>query len=366
MLKQLQIKGFKTIRDQIIDLGKINVLIGANGAGKSNFVSFFKMLNSMVSGRLQAHIGIAGGADTILYYSSKTTQKIESSLTFEIDNESPVRYNLSLVYAATDSLMIDTEYYNYSNNGNNIGYLLSGTSKESGLYSLVEEHKGKEWLEKIRHIITQCRYFQFHDTSETAKVKQNCYVEDNQYLRSDGGNLSAFLYMLRETRRPYYKRIILTIRQIMPFFDDFILERGRLNENYIVLNWKEKNSDLIFGPHQLSDGSLRMMALVTLLFQPEEFLPDVILIDEPELGLHPYALDTIASLIRHASEYSQVIIATQSADLMDYFEPDEIIIAERPDKETIFKRLDAKKLKEWREEYTMSELWKKNVLGGTP
>jgi len=133
-----------------------------------------------------------------------------------------------------------------------------------------------------------------------------------------------------------------------------------------MLNWKEKDSDLLFGPHQLSDGSLRMMALVTLLFQPEEFLPEVILIDEPEIGLHPYAIEIIASLIQHASEYSQVIIATQSADLMDCFEPDEIIVTERHNKETIFKRLDSKKLEEWREEYTMSELWKKNVLGGRP
>jgi len=368
MLKQLQIKGFKTIKDQTIDLGKMNVLIGANGAGKSNFVSFFKMLNSIVLGKLQTHISTAGGADFILYYSSKATESIESSLTFEIDNEPPVTYYQLLTYADPDSLIIHTEYYYYQKDkSSSVGCLLKGTSKESDLSSLVDDDiYGKEWLERIHHLISQCCCFQFHDTSKTAKVKQNCYIEDNQYLRSDGGNLSAYLYMLRETKRLYYNRIILTIRQILPFFDDFVLERSRLNENNIMLNWKEKDSDLLFGPHQLSDGSLRMMALVTLLFQPEEFLPEVILIDEPELGLHPYAIEIIASLIQHASEYSQVIIATQSADLMDCFEPDEIIVTERHNKETIFKRLDSKKLEEWREEYTMSELWKKNVLGGRP
>jgi predicted ATPase len=401
MLKQLQIKGFKTIRDQTIDLGKMNVLIGANGAGKSNFVSFFKMLNSMVRGNLQLHIGQVGGANNLLFYGYTNTSQIKSRLIFE-NNSGTNGYYMELIYAANDTLIFGHEWNDFAKKGmrprviktlnifsrnieedlrtnhkngnpdnistynakniNNMNVFTNFGNKESSLtdISLNQTHKN------IRSIISQCRYFQFHDTSETAKIKQNCYIEDNQQLRSDGGNLSAFLYMLKETRHPYYKRIILTIRQMLPFFDDFVLERSRLNEKNIMLNWKEKDSDLLFGPHQLSDGSLRMMALVTLLFQPEEFLPEVILIDEPELGLHPYALDTIASLIRHASEYCQVIIATQSADLMDYFEPDEIIITERPDKETVFKRLDAEKIKEWREEYTMSELWKKNVLGGTP
>jgi len=216
----------------------------------------------------------------------------------------------------------------------------------------------------VLNCMRQCRCFQFHDTSETAKIKQFAYIEDNRFLRSDAGNLAAFLYMLRQSNRLYYQRIVLMIQQIVPFFGDFVLERGKLNPRQILLNWKEKDSELIFDPHQLSDGVLRFMALVTLLFQPEAEMPGVILIDEPELGLHPYAIDVLASLIRYVSDYSQIIIATQSAELMGDFEPDDIIIADRPEKETLFKRLSAEKLESWLEAYSIADLWKKTFWGG--
>lgn len=366
-LKELKIKGFKSIKDQHIRLGKLNVLIGANGSGKSNLISFFKMLNFMTTRELQLYIGKNGGADSILFYSTQVTPQIESTMTFDTDSGSNIYY-MRLVHAAGDKLIFADEWLSFSKRGMNpieapkthFGY---GHDEANVTSSSARTHPQKIFRDKI---IKGVRYFQFHDTSETSKIKQFSYIYDNSYLKSNAGNLSSFLYMLRETQYPYYKRIILTIRQMLPFFDDFVLEASALNQDQIMLKWKEKDSDLIFGSHQLSDGSLRMMALVTLLFQPEDKLPNIILIDEPELGLHPYALDTIASLIQHASEYSQVIIATQSADLMDCFEPDEIIVTERRNKETIFKRLDNKELEEWREEYTMSELWKKNVIGGRP
>lgn len=366
-LKELKIKGFRSIKDQHIRFGKLNVLIGANGSGKSNLISFFKMLNFMTTRELQLYIGKTGGADSILFYSSEVTPHIESTMTFDTDSGSNIYY-MSLIHATGDRLIFADEWLSFSIKGmdpitapkTHFGY---GHDEAKVTSSSARTYPQKIFRDKI---LKGVRYFQFHDTSETAKVKQYSYIHDNSYLKSNAGNLSAFLYMLRETQYSYYKRIILTIRQMLPFFDDFVLESSAFNQDQIMLKWKEKDSNLIFGPHQLSDGSLRMMAMVALLFQPEDMLPNLIIIDEPELGLHPYALDTIASLIRHASEYCQVIIATQSADLMDCFEPDEIIVTERHNKETIFKCLDSKELEEWREEYTMSELWKKNVLGGTP
>ncbi|OQX27511.1 MAG: hypothetical protein BWK80_04960 [Desulfobacteraceae bacterium IS3] len=366
MLKQIKIKGYKSLKDQEIDLSRINVLIGPNGGGKSNLISFFKMINFMLSENLQLYIARSGGADSLLFYTSKTTLQIESTLTFETDAGFNTHY-MRLVHAAQDTLIFADERVSFSQKGRPPETapktFFGAGHKESGLINPPESNDTHRVMQRL---MNQCRYFQFHDTSETAGIKQNSYVEDNRYLRSDAGNLAAFLYTLRETATPYYDRIISILRQVMPFFDNFVLERSRFNSNQIMLNWKEKNSDIMMGPHLLSDGSLRMMALVSLLFQPEKSLPDVILIDEPELGLHPYAIGILVSLIRYASNYTQIIIATQSAELMDYFEPDEIIITERPEKESFFKRLDSENLREWREDYSMSELWKKNVIGGSP
>lgn len=365
MLKQVKIKGYKSLKEQEFDLGMINVLIGPNGGGKSNLISFFKMINFMLSGNLQLHIARSGGADSILFYTSKTTLQIESTLTFETDAGANTHY-MRLLHAAQDTLIFADEWISFSRRGwtpeTARKKFFGAGHKESGLTNPPED----EMHRIIKGLMNQCCYFQFHDTSETARIKQNSYIDDNRYLRSDAGNLAAFLYMLRETTTPYYDRIVLILRQAMPFFDNFILEKNRFNQNQIMLNWKEKNSDIMMGPHQLSDGSLRMMALVSLLFQPEDSLPDVILIDEPELGLHPYSIGILVSLIRYISNYKQIIIATQSTELMDYFEPEEIIVTERPEKETFFKHLDPEKLKEWRKEYSMSELLKKNVTGGSP
>jgi len=366
MLTNLTIKGFKTIQDQSIELKNLNILIGANGAGKSNFISFFKMTNQLINGKLQLYIGKSGGADKLLYYTSKITSQIESAFTFTIqDISEKYIYKNQLVHTAQETLIFNNEEFQYFENGEITNKTLNPSDsgyKESKLSDNTEN----QVCQKIKDVLSQCKYFQFHDTSETAKIKRNGYIEDNIELHSDAGNLAAILYMLKHSKTAYYHRIISTLQQIMPFFGDFVLEKQQLNTHQIMLNWKESQSDLIFGPYQLSDGSLRIMALVTLLMQPEEHMPDIIIIDEPELGLHPHALEIIVSLIRYASRFSQIIIATQSSEMLDYFEPDEILITERSEQQTIFKRLDVNKLIEWRKDYSMSELWKKNVIGGGP
>jgi len=366
MLTNVKIKGFKSISDQSIDLGKINILIGANGAGKSNFISFFKMMNQMVSGKLQLFIGVSGGADSLLYYASKQTTQIESEISFTDQNCSCIyTYKKQLIQTAQNILIFNKESLlsvDRDNESTNLWEASDTGYKESMLL----ENPENQLCLKFLQIMRQCKYFQFHDTSETPKIKRNVYINDNMALHSDAGNLAAILYTLKHVNTAYYKRIVSILQQIMPFFGDFVLDKNKLNKHQILLNWKESSSDLIFGPYQLSDGSLRVIALVTLLMQPEEDMPETIIIDEPELGLHPHAIETIVSLIRYASRYSKIIIATQSSEMLDYFGLEEIIITDRADQQTIFKRLDENKLIEWIKEYSMSELWRKNVIGGGP
>ncbi|NTW44738.1 MAG: AAA family ATPase [Anaerolineaceae bacterium] len=205
--------------------------------------------------------------------------------------------------------------------------------------------------------------YQFHNTSDNARIRQKWDVNDNRFLRDDGANLAPFLLRLREMQPKYYARIVETIRQIAPFFADFVLEPIG---NSVLLQWREKNTDIIFGPHQASDGTLRVMALVSLLLQPEQDLPLVVVLDEPELGLHPYAINILAGLLQSISTHTQIILATQSMTLIDYFEPNQIIVVDRPNRESLFRRLEEEPLKEWLEEYSLAELWEKNVLGGRP
>lgn len=365
-IKNFAIDGFKSIRHLELELRQLNVLIGANGAGKSNLIGFFRLLNFLESGALQLHIGEQGGANSILCYGAKITPQLSSTINFET-NSGYNRYHMRLIHAAGDTLIFADEEIQYSNKskiteGPTIP--LGAGHKESGMIAQSEGKGGKiatKTAKVIRTMMRDWQVFQFHDTSSNAHIKQSKYVDDSYFLKANAGNLAPFLYQMREQKKEYYQRIIETIRLCAPFFDDFVLIPRDKN---VILNWKEKNSDMLFGPHQLSDGTLRMMAIVTLLLQP--ILPSMVIIDEPELGLHPYAITILAGLLKSASERSQLLISTQSANLVDELDPQDIVVVDRKDGQSVFRRPEPTVLDEWLEEYTMSELWEKNVLGGRP
>jgi predicted ATPase len=361
-LNKIEIRGYRSIRSVELELRPLNVLIGPNGAGKSNFVSFFKMLNEMMGSRLQQYIATHGRAQSILHYGPKVTPQLEARLEFETDH-GIYGYAARLVHAAGDTLVFADE-------------TLTVRQRESVRPKVLELGAGhqetriaeatKETARVIRHLLNQCRVYHFHDTSPTARVRQHSYIHDNRWLMPDAGNLAAMLFAYRQTSSVAYRRIVSTVRKIMPEFDDFDLEPSRLNPNDILLNWRKRGRDYLFGPHQISDGSLRAMAICTLFLQPEDDLPDVIILDEPELGLHPHALEIVAGLIRAVSTRTQVIAATQSQAFLNFFEPSEIITVEAQDGQSLFRRLEPEQLEDWLEDYTIGELWQRNVLGGGP
>ncbi len=231
---------------------------------------------------------------------------------------------------------------------------------------MVQSPWGEQTAKVIRHLLNQCRVYHFHDTSATARIRQASYINDNRWLMPDGGNLAAMLYAYRLRQDIVYRRIVSTIRKIIPEFDDFDLRPSRLNPNDVFLTWTKRGFDYLFGPHQFSDGTLRAIAIVTLFLQPEDDRPDVIILDEPELGLHPHALELVAGLMRSASIKSQVIVATQSQAFLDSFEPAEIVTVESHEGKSHFKCLDAERLSNWLEDYSIGQLWQRNVLGGGP
>jgi len=197
-------------------------------------------------------------------------------------------------------------------------------------------------------------------------MKRTAQLHDNGFLRHDGENLASFLHLLRENHEVSYRLIRNTVRQVAPFFDDFDLKPLALNPETVRLEWRHRNSDAYFGASALSDGTLRFMALAALLLQPKELRPDVILLDEPELGLHPFAIALLAAMLRSASRETQIVAATQSPILLDHFEPEDILVAECDKGKTRLGRLETEPLREWLEDYSLGQLWEKNHFGGRP
>lgn len=366
ILRRVVLNGFKSIKSMDIELHNMNVLIGANGAGKSNLVSFFKMLNEMMAGRLQEYISTSGRAQSILHFGPKLTPQIQAQLEFEAENGIDT-YVMRLFHAPSDTLFFAEETLSFLKTGYLSPKTVSLGTGHQETRIAESADMGEPVAKTFRYFLNRCRVYHFHDTSQTARVRQYCYVGDNRWLMHDAGNLAALLYRLRnENKGAAYRPIVNTIRLIAPFFDDFDLEPTGAGKKDIILNWREKGSDQVFGPHQLSDGTLRAICLITLLLQPEDELPGLIIVDEPELGLHPYALNVIAALFSKASHHTQVLISTQSSTFLNNFSPDDVIVANRDGVVSQFERLDSGKLEAWLEDYSLGEVWEKNIIGGGP
>lgn len=368
-LTKIELKGFRAVdgqHGQTIDFGDVTVLLGANGSGKSNLVTFFDMLNFLTTGGLQNYAG-RHGVSRLLFYGPKTTDSIWFRLHFTSDigvNE----YEATLSFGLPDRLFISGERVMFHREGKErpVEYYMDAGGSESSL--------GKDERDTSRYVkglLSGIRAFHFHDTSDTATIKERRYVDDVKSLRHDAGNLAPFLKMLKEHNEylRYYDRIVRHIQRVMPQFGDFALDTLPGSDRYVRLNWIDSSgSDYLFDPDQLSDGSLRFMAMATLLLQPPQLRPQFIVLDEPELGLHPAAIAELAGMIRLVSRDAQVLVATQSTRFVDEFSPEDILVVERDESRhcSVFRKLDSERLEEWLSNYSLSELWEKNVLGGQP
>ncbi len=364
-LDTITLRGFKTIQElEGFEPGPLTVLIGPNGAGKSNFVSFFQLMNWMLGEPtgLGLHVARNGGASKLLHDGPEKTQQIESELTIRTD-AGQNQYAFRLFWAAGDTLIFADERFRFSRDG----YLGTADWKDTNAGhstpKLFDEANKDQTARVILALLRKIVVYQFHNTSATARIRSKWNANDNRFLKEDAANIAPVLLRLREQDGRCYRRIVDTIRLILPFFSDFELEPVN---GHLLLTWRERGNDRVFDVSQASDGMLRVVALVMLLLQPEKDLPDVLILDEPELGLHPYAITVIGGLIRAVSTKVQVIVATQSTAFVDCFEPEDIVVVEREGRKSLFRRLDAGTLDVWLKDYALSELWEKNVLGGRP
>jgi predicted ATPase len=367
MLKRIRVVGWKSIKNQTIELTPLTVIIGANGAGKSNLLSLLKLLNAMFAKppRFRSYVGQSGFADSLLYYGSRETPVAEMELVFGTDNGETI-YFARWAAASGGALIFTEERVEFHRDGSAKPAVvdLGAGHPETNLLKAAEE--GNQTASVALRLLRSCRLFHFHDTSENCAARKPCYIHDNRFLYPDAGNVAAMLYLFQQQHPTAYRRITATVRQMIPDFEDFVLEPSKLNEKQILLNWTHKDRPYEFGPHQLSDGSLRFIALATLLLQPQDKLPLLIALDEPELGLHPAALEILAEIARAASSHCQILFATQSSAFLDHFEPDDVIVVNCKDGASEFQRLSAEKLAAWCADYTLGEIWEKNVVGGGP
>jgi predicted ATPase len=364
-IDHITVKGFKSIRSvEKLELRPINVLIGANGSGKSNFIGLFSFLRDIREGRLQNYVTRSGGAGKVLHFGSKVTKQIEIDISFK---EGVNAYNLLLSPTDDDSLYPTREtVYFWDKSKYKQPYEESLTSTNRGLEAGISSSDLVKIPGWVRSRLGSWRLYHVHDTSSSSPMRTAAEIQDNQFLRPDGSNLPSFLFYLREKETTSYNLIRRTIQQVAPFFDDFLLAPSNLNPDNIRLEWKHKNSDQFFDASSLSDGSLRFIILATLFLQPVKLLPSLILVDEPELGLHPYAVQTLASLVRNASKHTQILIATQSSQLLDNFDPEDVLVADRVDGGTNIMRVEGGRLNSWLEEYSLGQLWEKNEFAGRP
>lgn len=370
-LKKLSIRGFKSIREMHdLELGSLNIIIGANGAGKSNFVQIFRMLMAMTQKNFSTFILERGGADNFLYNGPKVTPNI--NIEFEFQSFSDFSkgsnyYRFELTPTADEQFLISEERKYVTTNWRSYG----SPSLESRLYDERNEKSADGRFRGVGHFvyesISNWMVYHFHDTSATAPMRRSEIIEDAQKLRGNASNIAPFLLRLRNTEcwKGYYEEIINAVRLVIPFFDNFRLDVQKLGEaEKVKLSWNQKGSDFPMQPYHLSDGSIRFICLATALLQPNP--PSTIIIDEPELGLHPAAISILAELMQVASQRTQIIVATQSPALIDQFSIEDIVVVNRENGASIFKRLDQSDFSVWLEAYSVGELWSKNVIAGGP
>jgi len=370
-IKKLSINGFKSIRElHEFELRDLNIIIGANGSGKSNFVQVFQLLMAMSGRTFQSFILENGGADNFLHNGPKSTSAI--TMEFEFESRNDYRkgsnfYRFELTPTVDERFLVSEERKYVTTNWRSYGT----PSLESGLYDERNEKSADNNYNGVGHFVYESiahwMVYHFHDTSSSAPMRRSEIVEDNKLLRSNGGNIAPFLLKIQNQPFPrsHYQDLVNAIRLVMPFFDDFRLDvEQRGVQEKVKLGWQQKGSDFPMQPYHLSDGSIRFICLATALLNP--FPPSAIVIDEPELGLHPEAIRILGELIQDAAKRTQIIVATQSPLLLDQFSIEDIVVVNRKEGQSTFERLNREDFNEWLNNYSVGELWSKNVIqGGT-
>lgn len=364
MIERVLLHNYKSIKTADIRLGQINLLIGGNGAGKSNFISVFDLLLAVYNQRLGEYVLRHGGANRMLYNGYKESSEIE--LLFDFDNTNTLYLKLQPSQETAKLFVSESgDYFNHNiDTTKNYGSAWNYKRWDN----MVEESRildSRTWRsDYLKKDLKGVQVYHFHDTSRTAPMRGMCNINDNDGLRPDGSNLAACLYKMQQLNPRSFLILEGVIRSVAPYFKRFKLQPNAFDESQILMQWEAVDTDNYFDSYSFSDGTIRFIALATLLMHEDR--PSTLIIDEPELGLHPFAIVKLAALVRKASLDSQIILASQSTNLINQFEPENVIVVDREDRQTVFRNLNREDLEVWLESYNIGDIWEKNLIGGLP
>ncbi len=376
-IKSIEVRGFRSFKNVFIqDMPNAMALVGPNGAGKSNLFRFLEMLSAMTDRKLAEFTARNGGANDQLFsgfndqpVKGSPTSAIKTSITMLAEpGAARCEYSFTAKRTEADSFLFEYESLKFTEHANHKTdvVVLDGSAgkpepdltiaAQSGDYPSARRPLAKALVQLLRG----CAVYRFHDTDRLKTLQD---TRGPARLLPHGENLAGILYQLKQHTPERYNRIGDQIRRVVPGFRRFILnpEYGKA-----LLRWQADGSDRAISAHMTSDGSLRLFALITLLNMPPEMLPDLILLDEPELGCHPAALELIAGMLQSVSQQNQIILATQSPLLLNGFDLNQVYVAELKDGATEITRAADRAAKHWSEEMRPSDLWLSNIIGGRP
>lgn len=353
-LQTLTLKGFKSIRAiDALPFEDINIILGPNGAGKSNFVGFFPFIARLAREELQEYVAKQGGLEKLLFFGPKTTDELE--IGFQSDRN---EYTATLEPTVDGGLVFTDEACAYM--GNRMRIVVPQQSETQ----LRRTRRAGQIPPFVYEPIENWRVYHFHDTSPFAPLRSLARLTEPERLDADGGNLAAFLFYLQEKEPAVLAAVTDTLRRVAPFFGGFVLRPEALNLDTIRLRWRHRGRDPLFDVSDLSDGTLRFVALAALLLQPDP--PSTIVLDEPELGLHPAALAEIAALMHEVAPRVQIIAATQSPTFANHFGWRDAIMVDRVEDASSFRRLTEAEVAPWAADYGIGDMWERNLVGGRP
>jgi len=375
---QIQIKGYRVLADVTLDLHPLTVMIGPNGCGKTSLLEIFQLLKEAAQGRLAEAISNLGGLTTLLTHTSDAPSRLEIVLKVDIDSPrspEPMSYHFALepgpqgmgymsVLERLWQLEPNVGPHRYIDSKTPAGTelkLAKWPLRDAGLFVKTEAEP-----EVLRDTLTNTLYLGFLDVSSRAPARLPQTLTPATYPGKNGESLFPALYNMRESKasRSSYERIEETLSLAFPGFDH--LELPVVGGGQITLAWYDKDLTVPLYPNQLSEGTLRFLWLATTLLSPEP--PPLILIDEPEVSLHPELLQILAALLRDASARTQLLIATHASDLIRWLRPDAVVVIDKENGKSTFTWANdpALDLEEWLKEYTLADLWYMGNLGGRP
>lgn len=389
-LLELRVRDFRSLVDVQLPLRGLNVMIGPNGAGKTALLETIQLLQHSSQQQMSSFIVDHGGIDSLINRGNGGHRPNQISIELLVDVENPQRSAEPMVYTVEllslqrspakgmerlewqrdPAASLPLRYIDAQ--GERVRYFDPETKRlnepdwqlRANELALAQMPKGKLFQEPeaFRDLLASAVYQSFLDVSPRSPVRLPQALTPGMRPGLNGEGLYSALFNMRSKARDVYERILALLEQAFPGFQR--IEFDVVGTGQVTLMWLERYSKQPLYPNQLSEGTLRFLWLATSLLSPA--IPPILMLDEPEVSLHPELLMLLAALLEEASLNSQIVVATHAPDLIRWLRPEQVLVVDKADGASSFTWADTLQLDEWLKEYTLDDLWLMGNLGGRP